>query len=101
MADYIRVYDCQPCVIFFFSSRRRHTRCGRDWSSDVCSSDLVVLIFLIIVNLIGGIGLAQRVDERFVWVAIVVPAICLVVLVLSFMGLIDRRSSRGRDSPSH
>src|SRR5579872_5358053 len=27
-------------VYFFFSSRRRHTRCGRDWSSDVCSSDL-------------------------------------------------------------
>src|SRR5436305_14898113 len=25
---------------FFFSSRRRHTRCGRDWSPDVCSSDL-------------------------------------------------------------
>src|SRR2546429_5199663 len=30
----------QRCVIFFFSSRRRHTRCSRDWSSDVCSSDL-------------------------------------------------------------
>src|SRR5215813_14930175 len=29
---------------FFFSSRRRHTRCGRDWSSDVCSSDLKVLV---------------------------------------------------------
>src|SRR6266498_4379105 len=28
---------------FFFSSRRRHTRCGRDWSSDVCSSDLLDL----------------------------------------------------------
>src|SRR3989449_8576315 len=27
---------------FFFSSRRRHTRCSRDWSSDVCSSDLDV-----------------------------------------------------------
>src|SRR6266511_4866650 len=27
-------------VIFFFSSRRRHTRFPRDWSSDVCSSDL-------------------------------------------------------------
>src|SRR2546422_3178123 len=26
--------------VFFFSSRRRHTRCSRDWSSDVCSSDL-------------------------------------------------------------
>src|SRR5687768_18085665 len=28
---------------FFFSSRRRHTRCSRDWSSDVCSSDLDAL----------------------------------------------------------
>src|SRR5690349_24277937 len=29
-------------VSFFFSSRRRHTRSLRDWSSDVCSSDLEV-----------------------------------------------------------
>src|SRR5690606_39738362 len=28
-------------VIFFFSSRRQHTRFSRDWSSDVCSSDLI------------------------------------------------------------
>src|SRR5699024_12222489 len=28
------------CFYFFFSSRRRHTRSKRDWSSDVCSSDL-------------------------------------------------------------
>src|SRR5205085_8672671 len=28
------------CGIFFFSSRRRHTRFDCDWSSDVCSSDL-------------------------------------------------------------
>src|SRR5699024_12082879 len=28
------------CCFFFFSSRRRHTRSKRDWSSDVCSSDL-------------------------------------------------------------
>src|SRR5690606_9984220 len=27
-------------MVFFFSSRRRHTRFSRDWSSDVCSSDL-------------------------------------------------------------
>src|ERR1041385_376876 len=27
--------------LVFFSSRRRHTRCSRDWSSDVCSSDLL------------------------------------------------------------
>src|SRR6266550_1591261 len=29
-----------PMSWFFFSSRRRHTMCSRDWSSDVCSSDL-------------------------------------------------------------
>src|SRR5689334_23486368 len=28
------------CFLFFFSSRRRHTRWNCDWSSDVCSSDL-------------------------------------------------------------
>src|SRR5437870_9344500 len=31
---------CVSVVVFFFSSRRRHTRWPRDWSSDVCSSDL-------------------------------------------------------------
>src|SRR2546422_8303992 len=31
-------------MIFLFSSRRRHTRCSRDWSSDVCSSDLFTLL---------------------------------------------------------
>src|SRR5690606_40491912 len=30
--------------LFFFSSRRRHTRFSRDWSSDVCSSDLSINI---------------------------------------------------------
>src|SRR3989337_1389157 len=32
-------------VISVFSSRRRHTRCYRDWSSDVCSSDLAHVFF--------------------------------------------------------
>src|SRR5690625_7953030 len=35
----IRAATHYPCC-FFFSSRRRHTRWPRDWSSDVCSSDL-------------------------------------------------------------
>src|SRR5687768_4310003 len=34
---------------FFFSSRRRHTRCSRDWSSDVCSSDLRGPLALVLV----------------------------------------------------
>src|SRR5690606_40288475 len=33
-------YEC-IFSYFFFSSRRRHTRFSRDWSSDVCSSDLL------------------------------------------------------------
>src|SRR5689334_4652332 len=32
---------CDSVVVFFFSSRRRHTRWNCDWSSDVCSSDLI------------------------------------------------------------
>src|SRR5262245_64449853 len=39
---------------FFFSSRRRHTRCLSDWSSDVCSSDLVVDRDVDEVLLLGG-----------------------------------------------
>src|SRR5687768_15821200 len=40
LAVVIRLYESVRRVDFFFSSRRRHTRCSRDWSSDVCSSDL-------------------------------------------------------------
>src|SRR3989454_5227035 len=36
----LAVCSCSLCF-FFFSSRRRHTRLQGDWSSDVCSSDLV------------------------------------------------------------
>src|SRR5699024_11759706 len=35
---------CVVDLLFFFSSRRRHTRSKRDWSSDVCSSDLVAAV---------------------------------------------------------
>src|SRR3712207_1460687 len=38
-------YEIQNVFFFFFSSRRRHTRYWRDWSSDVCSSDLIRRIF--------------------------------------------------------
>src|SRR2546429_3101698 len=44
------------CLFFFFSSRRRHTRCSRDWSSDVCSSDLTMTIS----NPLEATGLRSR-----------------------------------------
>src|SRR2546430_12094743 len=36
-----RVFNMLAWSVFFFSSRRRHTRFDCDWSSDVCSSDLL------------------------------------------------------------
>src|SRR5256884_3005596 len=44
------------CVSCFFSSRRRHTRCSRDWSSDVCSSDLDLAL--------AGLPLLARVEAH-------------------------------------
>src|SRR5687768_18369848 len=41
--------NCGECG-FFFSSRRRHTRCSRDWSSDVCSSDLEERRILMVIS---------------------------------------------------
>src|SRR5437899_12450805 len=44
-------------MMFFFSSRRRHTRCLSDWSSDVCSSDLMFqfLVEALVLCLVGGV----------------------------------------------
>src|SRR2546422_79163 len=41
ISEHTHIVLVSTCFFFFFfSSRRRHTRCSRDWSSDVCSSDL-------------------------------------------------------------
>src|ERR1035438_10707465 len=45
---------------FFFSSRRRHTRCLSDWSSDVCSSDLIA-------EHIANLGTNTFVLHQFQW----------------------------------
>src|SRR2546427_9749555 len=51
------------CFFFFFSSRRRHTRFDCDWSSDVCSSDLVKLpdADIVVVHSSDGSG------TTFIW----------------------------------
>src|SRR5476651_245963 len=64
-------------IFFFFSSRRRHTRYWRDWSSDVCSSDL----------LIGTLGTYQLVlagfeKTRWVFLQPVLASMALVVAIL-------------------
>src|SRR2546430_9147256 len=57
------VYVCVG-IVFFFSSRRRHTRFDCDWSSDVCSSDL---------NALFDIRSEFRADVMPVWV----DALCI------------------------
>src|SRR5699024_11926576 len=42
--------------VFFFSSTRRHTSSKRDWSSDVCSSDLNLVLYLAVVIIFGPIA---------------------------------------------
>src|SRR5256885_10941253 len=52
-------------VVFFFSSRRRHTRLQGDWSSDVCSSDLeVMLLMRAQQNRIAAHRLVSRMSNR-------------------------------------
>src|SRR5207302_7244355 len=47
---YFRYISWPVALFFFFSSRRRHTRFSRDWSSDVCSSDLIVAATALLVG---------------------------------------------------
>src|SRR3712207_7140292 len=48
-------------IIVFFSSRRRHTRYWRDWSSDVCSSDL----YPVVPGVLGVRAVPSRVSFDF------------------------------------
>src|SRR5690606_39988176 len=70
-------------IFFFFSSRRRHTRFSRDWSSDVCSSDLgrggvvhVIRLAAVLCAVLGGVApLAAEADTKerprlVVWIVV-------------------------------
>src|SRR5690349_23814561 len=61
----MRSSACMRCVLFFFSSRRRHTRSLRDWSSDVCSSDLDVRAFVPQIAMSAGTMIACSCKEIF------------------------------------
>src|SRR5699024_5068254 len=89
--------------LFFFSSRRRHTRSKRDWSSDVCSSDLIIqrthgLAWThVTLNTQGGDGaledvkvreaIARGIDRDAIGRAVLEPLDSPVVLVDNFVYL--------------
>src|SRR6266536_4815822 len=54
-------------TMFFFSSRRRHTRSTRDWSSDVCSSDLLAVEdahHRVVLQEIGKVCIVEEIVHR-------------------------------------
>src|SRR2546430_5548835 len=66
------------CTIFFFSSRRRHTRFDCDWSSDVCSSDLASKVFLFGRSLGSGVAVQLAAERPLAGVILVAPFDSLV-----------------------
>src|SRR5699024_2203602 len=58
---------------FFFSSRRRHTRSKRDWSSDVCSSDLPTTT----------ITKLQPIQKPFVWIGSIFAVLLLAMIFIT------------------
>src|SRR5256884_7307010 len=79
-------------VFFFFSSRRRHTRCSRDWSSDVCSSDLEQDAE----RLIFAPDLFGIAEASFIFVGIMILCGMLPAMVISLdrpMSVIQRDST--------
>src|SRR2546421_5350587 len=99
-----------PFSFFFFSSRRRHTRSDRDWSSDVCSSDLTRLVLavfprLLAVLAVAAVALVLLIRKDWVWV----ERLRLVLLALVAISALSLRSEerrvgkecRSRWSPYH
>src|SRR2546429_2979786 len=74
--------------LFFFSSRRRHTRCSRDWSSDVCSSDLR--------QRLAALAAVAPADRRLHPDAAVVGGAeePVVTVAVALEGRLDRKSTR-------
>src|SRR5439155_9887424 len=88
------------CGYFFLSSRRRHTRWPRDWSSDVCSSDLEqVLRALCYAALAAAAGLVGAADR---WAVLggspLVPAAFFAALGTALLAAVEigRASCRER-----
>src|SRR5438874_13828150 len=78
-------------LLFFFSSRRRHTRSLRDWSSDVCSSDLAWL------EKRREAFLEATVKDPYFWYSVSVTAGMLLMMAAYTKLYLDHRRSRSEE----
>src|SRR5690606_41198335 len=78
---------------FFFSSRRRHTRFSRDWSSDVCSSDLPILAALVLSGLEET--LKRVLSDGYLVAYGVVLVVSILFMPRGLVGLFKRLTRRG------
>src|SRR5256885_3386679 len=74
---------------FFFSSRRRHTRLQGDWSSDVCSSDLIALTCFVFLGVyaLGVFWSGRHVSWWYLGIALLAMAAGTKMTGLVFLGL--------------
>src|SRR5256884_8401955 len=84
---------------FFFSSRRRHTRCSRDWSSDVCSSDLSITVRsgeLVVIEGPSGSGKSTLLNVLGLLEDADAGEICFGEHCVSALGRVAKGRERGR-----
>src|SRR5699024_12207488 len=81
-----------------FSSRRRHTRSKRDWSSDVCSSDLVVSLLYLRGSLIPGEGAVPEAPLS-VRIAVAIFLLLLCTVLGTHLWTRWRRTGNGSTDP--
>src|SRR5260370_13999791 len=77
-------------IVFFFSSRRRHTRFKCDWSSDVCSSDLLELItgVLSLIGVASSTGIPRGLGQ-FGQIVVLIAALDFTILeILTVVGCV-------------
>src|SRR2546430_5811046 len=98
-------------LLFFFSSRRRHTRFDCDWSSDVCSSELrriaalsLLAVLLLLAAATGPVGIGLASLAALVGLVPVALRVRRVHLMASLLRSEERRvgeECRSRWSPYH
>src|SRR5215213_8603599 len=82
--------------LFFFSSRRRHTRLVSDWSSDVCSSDLhagLMSMPMVLGLMVSSTVTGRRISAKGRWKKFLVSGMVLVVIGLALLSTIDETTN--------